>query len=44
MRFPYIEPRLKKHEGGGHVPNKCSKNAEKNKTYDLSGYDRILCR
>ena len=44
MRFPSIEPRHKKPEGGGHIQNNCSKNAENNKTFDFSGCDRILCR
>ena len=44
MMFPYVEPRHKKHEGGGHIQNKCSENAENDKTFDFSGCDRILCR
>ena len=39
MRFPFFEPRHKKHEGGGHVQDK-----ENDKTYDYSGCDRILYR
>ena len=44
MMFPYVEPRHKKHEGGGHIKNKCSENAENKKVFDYSGFDRILCR
>ena len=44
MMFPYVEPRHKKYEGGGHIKNKCSENAENNKTHDYSGCDRILYR
>ena len=44
MRFPSIEPIHKKPEGGGHIQNKCSENAENDKTFDFSGCDRKLCR